>query len=229
MMMKHMPACARCPYPWPERYCRGMEGGKAPKNCPTLKMKDAAIAAGEKLEVPEILEFARQASIQESQGYGGKEKGYALVKPIKPRIVETMELAEKMGWKRLGLAFCGGPTREAAVVDEIFAANGFEVASVMCKIGGSSKQEIGLDRSEQIDSSTHETMCNPVLQAEALNRAGTEFNVLLGLCVGHDSLFLMHAEAPCTVLAAKDRMHAHCPLTPVYNYDTYWRSLKSPK
>jgi enoyl-CoA hydratase/carnithine racemase len=40
----------------------------------------------------------------------------------------------------------------------------------------------------------------------------TDFNVLLGLCVGHDSLFLKYAEAPCTVLAVKDRMLGHNPL-----------------
>lgn len=191
-------------------------------------MKEAAAGAREKLADPKVLKLARQSSIQEAQGYGDREKGYALVRPIKPRIVETMELAQKMGWKRLGLSFCGGLTREAKVVDEILAENGFEVLSVMCKIGGVSKRELGLEPSQQIDSGAHERMCNPVLQAEALNRAKTEFNVLLGLCVGHDSLFLMHAEAPCTVLASKDRVHGHCPLTPVYNYDSYWRSLKKP-
>lgn len=225
--MKYDPTCARCPYPLSDRYCRGA-GGKAPKNCPTLKMKEAAESARQKLSDPDVMKFARQASIQEAEGYGDREKGYALVRPIKPRIVETMELARKMGWNRLGLAFCGGLTREARVVDEIFATNGFEVVSVMCKIGGVSKAELGLEPSRQIDSSGHESMCNPVLQAEALNQAETQFNVLLGLCVGHDSLFLMHAKAPCTVLASKDRVHGHCPLTPVYNYDSYWRRLKKP-
>lgn len=225
--MQHIPTCARCPYPLSERFCRG-QGGKAPKNCPSVKMREAVAAAREKLNNPGVFEFARQASIQESQGYGGKEEGYENLRPVKPRIVETMELARKMGWNRLGLAFCAGLRREAAVVDEIFTTNGFEVASVMCKIGGDSKEVLGLGPEQQIDPSKPETMCNPVLQAEALNEAGAQFNVLLGLCVGHDSLFFMHAKAPCTVLAAKDRMHAHCPLTPVYNYDSYWRSLKAP-
>jgi uncharacterized metal-binding protein len=191
-------------------------------------MRGAMAVAKEKLKDPEVLEFARQASIQEAEAYGGREKGYDNVHPIKPRIVETMDLAKKMGWNRLGIAFCAGLTREAAIVDEIFSTNGFEVASVMCKIGGESKEVLGLGREDQIDPSGRENMCNPVLQAEALNEAGTQFNVLLGLCVGHDSLFFMHAKAPCTVLAAKDRMHGHCPLTPVYAYDTYWRSLKTP-
>jgi uncharacterized metal-binding protein len=69
-------------------------------------------------------------------------------------------------------------------------------------------------------------MCNPALQALILNDAETDFNILLGLCVGHDSIFLKEAEAPCTVLAVKDRVLGHNPLAAVYNIDSYYRSLK---
>ena len=34
-----------------------------------------------------------------------------------------------------------------------------------------------------------EPMCNPIAQAQLLNRAQTQLNICLGLCVGHDSLF----------------------------------------
>lgn len=54
----------------------------------------------------------------------------------------------------------------------------------------------------------------------------TEFNVLMGLCVGHDSLLFQYATAPCTVLAVKDRMLGHNPLAAVYNVDSYYRYLK---
>jgi uncharacterized metal-binding protein len=69
-------------------------------------------------------------------------------------------------------------------------------------------------------------MCNPVAQAMLLNKAGVEFNILLGLCVGHDSLFFKHAEAPTTVLAVKDRVTGHHPLAPVYLLDGYYARLK---
>jgi uncharacterized metal-binding protein len=69
-------------------------------------------------------------------------------------------------------------------------------------------------------------MCNPVLQALTVNEEKTDFNILLGLCVGHDSLFLKYAEAPCTVLAVKDRVLVHNPLAAVYNIDLYYRYLK---
>jgi uncharacterized metal-binding protein len=41
-------------------------------------------------------------------------------------------------------------------------------------------------------------------------------NVLLGLCVGDDTLFIKHSKAPVTVLAVKDRVLAHNPLGVLY-------------
>lgn len=59
-------------------------------------------------------------------------------------------------------------------------------------------------------------MCNPIAQARLLNKAETDLKIILGLCVGHDSLFLSYAEAPVTVLAVKDRVLAHNPLGAIY-------------
>ena len=44
-------------------------------------------------------------------------------------------------------------------------------------------------------------MCNPIAQAKLLNQAKTEFNICLGLCVGHDSLFYRYCEAPAIYCA----------------------------
>jgi uncharacterized metal-binding protein len=71
-------------------------------------------------------------------------------------------------------------------------------------------------------------MCNPISQAMLMNAAKTDFNILLGLCVGHDSLVLKYSEAFCTVLAAKDRVFGHNPLAAVYTLDSYYRYLKQP-
>jgi uncharacterized metal-binding protein len=49
---------------------------------------------------------------------------------------------------------------------------------------------------------------------------------LLGLCVGHDSLFFKYADAPVTVLAVKDRVTGHNPLAAVYLMDSYYSRLK---
>jgi uncharacterized metal-binding protein len=71
-------------------------------------------------------------------------------------------------------------------------------------------------------------MCNPIFQALVVNEHDVQLNVLLGLCVGHDSLFIKYARAPVTVLAVKDRLLGHSPLTAVYQYDHYYRYLKNP-
>ena len=63
------------------------------------------------------------------------------------------------------------------------------------------EESLGIKGHEKVRcAEIFEAMCNPVAQAEVLNEAGAEFNILLGLCVGHDSMFFKYATAPCTVL-----------------------------
>jgi uncharacterized metal-binding protein len=223
-----LPQCAVCPFDWSERWCRSAKG-KAPGDCPSLRLRDLAETSVTCMAAEPCGEFARQASLQEASCYGGRAEGYGTVVPLKPRIVEIVEFARRMGYRRLGLAFCIGLRAEAAVVHEILTTNGFEVASVGCKIGGKPKSLLGLDATDQVDpGAAHETMCNPIFQALALNEARTEFNILLGLCVGHDSLFFKHATAMGTVLAVKDRLLGHNPLAAIYQYESYYRYLKKP-
>ncbi|MBN1932377.1 MAG: DUF1847 domain-containing protein [Desulfobacterales bacterium] len=224
-MKTHIINCAQCPFDMPDRLCK-KETGKAPAFCPTQNKKELIDRCLEEYQDRNILEFAKQASIQEGEGYGQKELGYAHVKPIKPRILETIEFAHKMKYKRLGLVFCVGLRKEAKVVENIFSANDFEVVSVICKVGRIPKEQIDVHDSQKISVGQFESMCNPILQALVLNDEKTEFNILMGLCVGHDSLFLKYAEAPCTVLAVKDRLLGHNPLAAIYNIDSYYRCLK---
>ena len=225
-MNEDAPNCARCPYKTSDRLCMYADG-KAPDNCPTRKMQKLADGSLKEYHKDSaILEFARQASIQEAEGYTNKERGNACLRAAKTRIEEIMEFAARMNYRRLGLAFCIGLRKEAKAVEGLLASRGFEVVSAVCKAGRIPKGHLGLQPDQQIVPDTDEAMCNPVLQAMILNEAQTDFNVLLGLCVGHDSLFLKYAEAFCTVLAVKDRMLGHNPLAAVYNLDSYYRSLK---
>lgn len=223
------PTCALCPYDWGERYCR-KKGGKAPKNCPSIRYRDLAKKSlSEFKDNPEVLEFAKQASLQETSGYAGRDKGYAHLRPAKPRIQEIVEFARRMKYKNIALAFCIGLRKEAAIVQEIFETNDLNVISIACKVSRTSKCEIGLTQADQIDTTAeHETMCNPILQAMIANEKNVDMCVLLGLCVGHDSLFIKHAEAPVTVLAVKDRLLGHAPLSAINQYDAYYRNLKFP-
>lgn len=99
---------------------------------------------------------------------------------------------------------------------------------MICKAGGLSKSELDLTGEDLLNPEHPESMCNPLLQAELMNRAQVDFNVLLGLCVGHDTLALRHLEAPATVLAVKDRMLGHNPLAAVQCSDSYFNYLKTP-
>ncbi len=224
-MDKAAPACARCGFKTSERICMD-QGGRSPENCPTINHAEVFRKAMQEFHKPENLEFARQASIQEAEGYGGKDEGYDPVRPIKPRVEETLQCAGRMNYKRLGLAFCIGLHKEARVVEKLFSQRGFEVVSALCKAGCNPKEEIGLGDHQKINVGEFETMCNPIAQAFLLNASDTQFNIVMGLCVGHDSLFLKYADAPCTVLVAKDRVLGHNPVAAIYNIDSYYSSLR---
>ncbi len=224
--MHKPPNCAACGIDPPKRICR-VDDGKGPAFCPTVQKSDIIEESRREFEKPEVREFARQASIQESVGYTNREIGYEALRPVKTRIEEIMEFAGRMGYGRLGLAFCIGLRQEAKAVESVFSARGFETVSVACKAGRVPKEEIGITDDEKIVIGEFEAMCNPILQAKILNDEKTELNVLLGLCVGHDSLFFQYAEAPCTVLAAKDRLMGHNPLAAVYQVDAYYRSIRN--
>jgi uncharacterized metal-binding protein len=225
-MDREIPGCARCPFEPKARICQN-EAGKAPPFCPTVNREAVIEKALEELRDPEILEFSRQASIQEAEGYADRED-YPNVRPLKPRLLEIVEFAQKMKYKKLGLVFCIGLRKEAKVVEDILAANGFTVVSGICKMGRVPKEAIGVRDNQKIRIGRFEVMCNPIAQAYLLNEEKTEFNVVMGLCVGHDSLFLKYAEAPCTVFAVKDRLLGHNPLAAIYNIDSYYRTLKVP-
>ncbi|SHJ30466.1 Uncharacterized metal-binding protein [Malonomonas rubra DSM 5091] len=224
--MKEMTShCALCNVAVAERACK-ITPGKGPASCPTQQHDDLKENAFASYQNEELCEFARQSSIQEAEGYTNRDKSYAELKPVKPRILEIIEFAHKMNYQHLGLAFCIGLRNEAKAVEQLLLQHGFKVSSVICKIGNIDKNEIGLDDSEKIVINSSEAMCNPVLQARVLNDEKTDLNVVIGLCVGHDSIFFKESVAPCTVFAVKDRLLGHNPLAAIYTLDSYYRSLK---
>jgi len=216
--------CAVCDIPLRERICVD-PAGKGSKGCPTVTRKDLVEKAGREYKKKGVHEFARKASVQEGECYTDRDKKPYRLHPVKPRILEICEFAKKMKFKKLGLVFCGGLVKEAEVVARILTQKGFDVVSAMCKAGGVPKEDIGLKDNEKIYRGQFEAMCNPILQAFIVNDAETQFNVLVGLCVGHDSLFFRYAKAPTTVLAVKDRVTGHNPLAAVYTSGSYYAWL----
>ena len=155
---------------------------------------------------PATMKLMRTAAKIEAEGYRRW-----------PRAEEIIRFAKEAGFTHLGVAFCIGLHEEANTYVELLEKH-FRVSSVCCKVCGVGKDEFDLKRLHPEHES--ETMCSPLGQAELLNEAGTEFNIVMGLCVGHDALFYKHSKAPVTTLIAKDRVMAHNPTGALYS--GYW-------
>lgn len=139
-----------------------------------------------------------------------------------PRIQEIVEFARRMGFHKLGIATCVGLMRETRIAAKILRSHGFEVVAVGCKAGAVLKTDVGIDeRCAAIGTN----MCNPILQAKLLNEAGTELNIVVGLCVGHDSLFYKYSDAIVTTLVTKDRVTGHNPVAALYTAESYYGRL----
>lgn len=223
--MREHAECAKCAIPEDRRYCIDPTNPMAPNCACALHAAALAEAKAAYRADPETLAFAHDAAAQEAACYADAGNGCRM--PVKPRILETIEFAKRRGYKKLGFAFCSGLKKEAAALNALLAAQGFDVVSVMCKCGGTDKTHIGIDNEEKCcRSSAWESMCNPIGQAMILNEEHVEFSLMLGLCVGHDSLFLKNLDSMCTAVAVKDRVTGHNPLAALYTLDSYYEYIK---
>jgi uncharacterized metal-binding protein len=224
------PTCAKCP----TRVCENMGGKasdgpisleKAPAFCPMKLMPEVFNEAMTEYNKPEVKEFAQLASIQEAECYERLPDG---LRTRLPRVEELIQFSRKCGYKRIGIAHCGGLFKEAGILSNILENNGFEVVTVQCKTGAVQKETIGIPSDKKISlPSDWETMCNPIAQAMIINKAGADLAVMLGLCIGHDTLFIKYCDVPLTVIAVKDRVFGHNPLAALYLSDSYYRRLKN--
>jgi uncharacterized metal-binding protein len=192
-------------------YCKKGELEKLPLNCPCNE-KEEQEKIKELYNEDENYKLAYNSALVEAEGYCKKT-----------RLEETMDFAKKCNFKKLGVAFCVGLSKEAKMLCLILRQNGFDVDSVVCKNGSIPKEFLKIKDSEKIIPGTFEPMCNPIGQANFFNNAKTDLNIILGLCVGHDSLFIKYSNAPVTVFAVKDRVLAHNPIGALYLSDGYYK------
>lgn len=210
------PACAYCPSS--VRACRqGDAAERGPGFCPSKvdpATQDVARAA---YDDPQTRQIAHQSAIVEAEGYCRWT-----------RVEELVQFAKRMGYRKVGIANCISFVDHAYVLTGILESHGFEVVSVACKNGNIPKEEIGLTDDQKIRPGGFEALCNPVAQAELLAAHGCEFNVVMGLCIGHDSLFFKYAKGLSTVLVAKDRVLGHNPVAALQLADSYYDRLWGP-
>jgi uncharacterized metal-binding protein len=195
-----------------------------PGNCPTAHHGDVVESALAQYRPGGADErLARVAAEVEGLCYESRPDG--AVHARWTRVEDTVALARRMGWRRIGIATCIGLLDESARLAEILEAQGLEPMSVCCKVGSVDKAALGIAEEFKVRPDTFEPLCNPVAQARILNRLGTDMNVIVGLCVGHDMLFTRHAEAPTTTLVAKDRVTGHNPAAALYGTQFYYKRL----
>ncbi|MDO8479471.1 MAG: DUF1847 domain-containing protein [Candidatus Rokubacteria bacterium] len=215
-MSYESPGCAYCP---PSvRACRhGESETRGPGFCPSKVDEEGIERAWERYEDPEVRRVAYASALVESAGYCRWT-----------RVEEICAFAREMGFTRIGIATCISMVDLARTLSGILESHGFEVASAACKNGGVPKERLGLRDEDKIHPGTYEAMCNPLAQAELLNDAGCELNIVLGLCVGHDSLFFKHSKGLATTLVAKDRVLAHNPVGALQLADTCFQRVWGP-
>lgn len=114
------------------------------------------------------------------------------------RVEEIAALAGRMGWSRIGVGYCPDMAREAFLAGRFFASRGLDVV---------------------VPEETPD--CDPVGQAARMAADATQLNVIAGMCVGHDTLFMRHSRAPVTSLVVRDRRLAHNPVAALYTRDGY--------
>ena len=193
-------------------HCDG-DPGVYPEFCATTELTQEMIEQARTLYVEdeENSQVAVNAALVEAEGYGRLT-----------RIEEIADFAQRMGFKTIGIATCVGLIREARAAASVLRARGFQVYGIGCKVAAQPKTSIGIDKKCE---SSGVNMCNPILQARLLNEHHTDLNVVIGLCVGHDSLFYKYSDALATTLVTKDRVLAHNPCAALYQLNSYYSRL----
>ncbi|MCI8560437.1 MAG: DUF1847 domain-containing protein [Dorea sp.] len=208
-MEKNKLSCADCAV----TNCNAMDKAY-PVFCPTVNMEETVRKeALDTYNEDDNLRVMKTAAEVEHEGYMQW-----------CRVQEIIEFAKKMGYRKLGIATCVGLIRETKILTDILRSHGFEVFGIACKAGAVPKVEMGIDA---CCCDVGVNMCNPILQAKMLNKKQTDMNIVMGLCVGHDSLFYKYSEALVTTLVAKDRVMGHNPAAALYTSDSYYKGIKN--
>lgn len=124
------------------------------------------------------------------------------------RVAEFIYYCIGMGYTHIGVAFCVEMFREVEILTRLLRRF-FRVTPVGCKVGGHMQYDL--------ITSASGVLCNPIGQARILNKLKSDINVMVGLCVGCDIIFMQHSEAPVSPLFVKDKSLANNPVSALYS------------
>jgi uncharacterized metal-binding protein len=182
--------CAECPLDVDKRICK-VKDGFGPNYCSTKNYETVLTEADLKYREERYAEFAKQAAIQEFECYE-PIPGSGLYQTQKnPRIVENCDSAKRWGYKRAwAMAFCSGLREEAAAVERIFRNQD----SKSCRSSASGckgQKQMGISEEQKIapGPDVHES-CSIPSPRPYPQRRKDRVHIVLGLCVGHDTMFL---------------------------------------
>jgi len=183
--------------------CLSDDEQKIPAYCQANKYLNEIEAAKAEYRKPENADIYEAACI-----VGAENDGF------RPRIEEALHFVKHLKLKKIGFAACTAFENEMHILKKLFMQEGLNVVCAACPIGGVTAEERCFpELSDYINS-----MCNPIAQAEILNREHTELNFIIGLCLGHDILFTNYSTAPVSTLIVKDRMTGNNPAAALYGH-----------
>jgi uncharacterized metal-binding protein len=133
------------------------------------------------------------------------------------RVAELVYFCLGMKYQRVGVAFCIDLIEPAGILTGLLERY-FKVFPVCCKVGGIPIADPLLRADKHRQEMTPSSIaCNPIGQADILNRLNTDINIIAGLCMGTDCLFTQASQAPVTTLFVKDKSLANNPIGAVYS------------
>jgi uncharacterized metal-binding protein len=171
--------------------CTGKEC-ESGKRCPYLKNLD--IPAENEIN-SKMLDSVLDISLEEER--------------ILCRLSELIYYALEMNYKKIGIAYCTDLNEATEILTSVLKRF-FDVKPVCCKV-------FGKVLSEKTEAGNAKIACNPLAQADILNRLETDLNIIVGLCIGADCIFSQASKAPVTTLFVKDKSLANNPIGAIYS------------
>ncbi len=140
------------------------------------------------------------------------------------RLQEIAEFCRYREYRRIGIAYCYSMEELACETKSFLEKTGIKVRSYRCTLGGIREKDIDGSMGGSVN-------CNPIGQAEAIEREGVDLVVEMGLCLGHDIIFHRYLSVPHTVFLVKDRVYNHNPARALGSYsdlsDSFLRNMDS--